>query len=91
MGNWIDALPKPKSPQTWVGVLMASASEEEKFREIIENSERPITVTLTRRTDEQFYATVEYGPVIGANKTDVSRMFKDIETYWDLMHTGTRK
>lgn len=92
MGTWTDSTSPAKTPQTWVGLLTGSVDHEDKLRAVVEeNNSDFLNVNVTRRSDDAFYATVEYGPVKGANRRDVSRVLEKAEAWFDLTYIETRK
>lgn len=91
MGTWVDNTPAPKTPQTWVGLLTASLDHEDALRDVVLGGPEKLGATVTKRTDDGFNAIIEYGPVKGANKRDISRVLEKAEVWFDLAHIETRK
>jgi hypothetical protein len=78
MGEFVDHIEdapqhKIKVRQTWIGRLTLPMSDYETFRSTILEARRAIKVLVESKTGDEFTSVISYGPVKGANRTDVTR------------------
>lgn len=94
MSNWNDDLNWPnvieKTRQTWIGTLTAAREDYDALRVAVDEARRPsLDITVVTKTADSFIAEVRYGPVKGANRTDMTRFFDKIGVNYELQTVVT--